>query len=352
MRFGHRLDPRLYSEGKRVRRVYDGTSVKPGGKFLVFLLYAHERVPLFTQTFIDAVQRSTFNLVLVSNAELGDSLKAALLPACRLLIERANVGRDFGAYKDGISIVTKRFPEIARLVLGNDSVAFLPENLDALLRALDGPEDFIGVSEVYDHHYHVASFLLSFGPRVLRSEAFGRFWRNYLPIGTRRWAILKGEGPLTATLLKAGFRPHVLFRLSTLRQHLRSVGDVNDLKPLLPPGIFATISGSAERDLPALIRHLSGRAPPPRPVADAVIQAAMATNQLHGAGFLFKRFMGLPVVKRDICYRQIHPLEQVAAVLDDVEPALRRAILEDFERRGDASRVPLLLLPLYHHGMI
>src|SRR5690606_25733917 len=108
------------------------------------------------------------------------------------------------------------------IVLANDSVYYLPDGLDRLLADLNGEHDFIGVSEVFDHHYHVASFLISFGPRVLQSAAFQRFWKRYLPIGTRRWAIFQGEGALTAELLQAGFRPHVLFRAQALKPHLQS----------------------------------------------------------------------------------------------------------------------------------
>jgi hypothetical protein len=223
-----------------------------------------------------------------------------------------------------------------------------------LLRALNGSEDFIGVSEVYDHHYHVASFLQSFSRRVLTSAAFRRFWDNYRPIGTRRWAILKGEGALTSALLKAGFRPHVLFRVSVLRGYLRAVDDLGALEPLLPPAVYDRVAGTAEPDLPELIRWRFARAATqaPRAVVDAVTDRVMATNQLHGAGFLFWRFMGLPLVKRDICYRRIHPLSQVASILTPVEAAARDEILADLERRGDGGQIPIVLRPLYRHGII
>jgi hypothetical protein len=354
LRFVHRLDPRLYSRRARLKAVRQGDAVKPSGAFLIFVFYATGPLPGFTRTFIDAVARSPFNLILVANAPVEHSLAAELLSRCCLLIERANIGRDFGAYKDGIGVLMERFPDAQRLVIANDSVFYLRDGLDSLLRALNGSEDFIGVSEIYDHHYHVASFLQSFSRRVLTSVAFRRFWESYRPIGTRRWAILEGEGALTSALLKAGFRPHVLFRVSMLRSRLRAAGDLGALKPLLPPAICDAVAGTAEPDLPELIRRRFARAATqtPRAVADAVPDRVMATNQLHGAGFLFWRFMGLPLVKRDICYRRIHPLPQVASILTPVEAAARDEILVDLERRGDGGQIPIVLRPLYHHGII
>jgi hypothetical protein len=354
LRVARRLDPRLYSRRARLKAVRQGAAVKPDGAFLIFVFYATGPLPGFTRTFIDAVARSPFNLILVANAPVENSLAADLLSRCCLLIERANVGRDFGAYKDGIGVLMERFPGVQRLVIANDSVFYLQDGLDSLLRALNGSEDFIGVSEVYDHHYHVASFLQSFSRRVLTSAAFRRFWENYRPIGTRRWAILKGEGALTSALLKAGFRPHVLFRVSMLRSRLRTAGDLRVLKPLLPPAIYDKIAGTAEPDLPELIRRRFARAAPEESpaVADAITNRVMATNQLHGAGFLFWRFMGLPLVKRDICYRGIHTLSQVASILSPVDAAARDEILADLERRGDGGQIPIVLRPLYHHGII
>jgi hypothetical protein len=139
-----------------------------------------------------------------------------------------------------------------------------------------------------------------------------------------------------------------------LRDRLRPAGDLGAFEPLLAPAIYDKIAGTAEPDLPELIRRRFARAATQESpaVADAVADSVMATNQLHGAGFLFWRFMGLPLVKRDICYRRIHPLPQVASILAPVEAAACDEILGDLERRGDGGKIPIILRPLYHHGII
>src|SRR5262249_10190819 len=155
-------------------------------------------------------ERSPLNLVVVSNAELDSYLRAQLLEKCYLLIERANLGRDFGAYKDAINIVLRRARNVDRLGLLDDSLFYFLKGLNKLVSDLDGPQEFIGVTEVFEDHYHVQSFMLSLGPSVIRSRQFRKFWQRYRPISTRRWSIHKGEVRLTRRLTKAGFSPHVL----------------------------------------------------------------------------------------------------------------------------------------------
>jgi len=324
-RMRQRLDPRLYRETRRVRTVTEGRLTKDTARFVVLVLYTRGDVPGFTRTFIEALRRSRFNLVIVSNGELAPSAISNLLDRCCMLIERENVGQDFGGYKDGISILRRR-GRIERLVLANDSVFYLPSGLDKLIADLDRDDDVIGVSETCDHHYHVASFLMSFGSRVVESTAFRQFWARYRPIGTRRWAIFHGEGALTAMLLRAGFRPCVLFRAADIGVRLRGCApdEAATASSLLPPRSRRRVKAQMETaDAPAL--------------ADSVVAAIMAGNQMHAGGFLFRRYFGLPLVKRDILYRDIYPLDDISDVLADVEPALRGEILGDIERRGSIN---------------
>lgn len=337
----NRLDPRVHSEAMRVRSVREGGDQKAGGKFFVLVLYCTTTLPTFTRTIIEAVARSPFNLVIVSNAQLTAALTDELLGKCRLLIERNNIGRDFGGYKDGVAVVLRRF-DVERLVIANDSVFYLNEGLDDLIARLDGQHDLIGVSEVYDHHYHVASFLMSFGRRVVQSRAFREFWQGYKPLGSRRWAIFRGEGDLSAQLLRAGFRPHILYRAVHLRPYLANQDAV---LPLLPLQVRAWLAGAGEprsttflHKVAIAVKRLRGLPPAQRQGADLVIDEVMGRNQMHAAGLMFRKFMGLPLIKRDLYYRDVYSLDDLAASLADQPPALRDEILADLRRRGNSER--------------
>src|SRR5581483_3500559 len=93
MRLWFHLDPRLYSEKRRLRSVENGAQAKKSNCYVLFVLYAQPPLAAFTQTLIDAVGRSALNLVIVSNRALAPGFKTSLLQQCHLLIERENLGR-------------------------------------------------------------------------------------------------------------------------------------------------------------------------------------------------------------------------------------------------------------------
>ncbi len=347
-----RLDPRLYFETLRIRTIIDGRDVKATKKVAIFLLYCDAPLPRLTLNLIESFKRSPFNLVVVSNKNLDAATTSQLLDRCCLLIERVNVGRDFGGYKDAISVVLRRFQEIERLVIANDSVFYFESGLDGVVAALDGPDDFIGVSEVLDHHYHVASFLISFGRTVIESAAFRRYWKRYRPIGTRRWAIFRGEGHLTATLVRSGFQPKVLFKAEHLRRHLRarSSAELRDLVALLPTEVRDEMRAQFDELARRLDDGSAGGAALDKDIADAIVGAIEARNQMHAGGFLFRKYLGLPIVKKDIVYREIYALEDVPRVLGALDDADLADVMADLRRRGTAAQLGMLRRVFYRHS--
>ena len=344
-----RLDPRLYSERRRIRAVAEGGACRPSQKVAVFVVYSRTRPPAFTTHIIAALNRRSFNIIVVSNGGLDRQSRAALLADCCLLIERENVGRDFGGYKDGIRIALQRFPQLQRLIIANDSLYFLPGRLDALVEALDGPEDFIGVSEVFEHHYHVASFLLSFGPGVVADPEFRRFWQGYRPLATRMWAILQGEGELTRRLMAAGHKPHVLFRAQQLLPKLRALGaDERE-------AAMALFSRPMRQALMSVLSPPSAAVQPsPDGFATAVVEEVLARNQMHAAGLAFVKFLGLPLIKRDIVYREQFTLAEIEALASGLglPAALQGGIIADLDRRRPPQRRNVLRRLLYRHGFV
>lgn len=388
MRLWYFLDPRVYFQRLRIRSVTDGTVDKKSDTFFVFVLYTKSPLPSFTSGAFDAIARSPHNLIVVSNAPLPPLFKAELADRCHKVIERSNVGRDFGAYKDGIGYVLEHYPAAARIVVMNDSVFFLRKTLDKLIADLNGPQDFIGVTEVHQFHYHVQSFMLSFGKAVLQSAAFRRFWKRYLPINTRRWAIHRGEIRLTQKLTKAGFRPHILFQAAHLLPHLQSrpVREVIEATRLLPievrgdlyanflPVLGEKYSSAAVSSVEAIasgIRRVQAgpfgsQAPPLHINAQAasmeqwsfrifpnqIVFSISQHNQMHHGGFLFIKYLGLPLLKRDIFYRELYTLEDVHQFLTDVGEPLRDDILSDLRRAGSGAHLRGLYRIMYRHGSL
>lgn len=382
------LDPRLYSRRLRMRRFTEGQVDRKSKKYVVFALYAKTTLPTFTTNLIDAVGRSPFNLIIVSNAKLDPLLRAQLQEKCYVLIERSNLGRDFGAYKDGVEYVFEHESDPERIVIVNDSIFFFARGLDKLLADLDGPHDFIGATEVLEIHYHVQSFMMSFGCQVLNNARFRKFWKKYRPVSTRRWSIHKGEVGLTRMLTKIGFRPHILFQAPQLMLHLgrRTVRDVLEAVYLFP-GYFrdllykqfdeivgeggrtesiATLETISQgvRTLPMArtgdagkLGHISGQAIMMEKwnfeiLSNLIVSMIANRNQIHVGGFLFMKYLGLPIVKRDIFYREVYALEEVYRILTELNEPLRDEVMSDLRRGGTAMHLKGFRRRLYRHGSI
>lgn len=388
-RLVHRLNPRLYFPSLRIEEVLEGDRQKKDNTYFILVLYSKGPAPEFLTNLIDAIDKSPHNLILVSNFKLSPLQKAELSEKCRVLIERKNIGRDFGGYKDGIDYVMSHFPDVGRIVLVNDSLFFFRKSLDKLIADLNGPQDFIGVTETQEFHYHVQSFMLSFGPAVIRHHAFLKFWKKYRPIGTRYWTIHRGEVRLTREITKAGFRPHILFPTAHLFNHLqrRPVRDAIEHVRLLPiPArrnlykaflsfIGESNSASSLSVLEAVAYGVRRMQPGARGSGDGrlvqinnqaagmdqwslgifpdkLVSAISQKNQMHYGAFLFMKHLGFPILKRDIFFRRLYTLEEVHQILTELGEPLRDEVLSDLRRTGSGENLRRLRGLMYRHGMI
>ena len=390
MRLWWALDPRVYFQKLRIKRVNEGTVAKRDGVFYVFVLYCKSQLPEFTENGLNAIAGSPHNLIIVSNTTLSPLIKKKLLNKCHKLIERKNVGRDFGAYKDGVNYVLEHYPDAGRIVIVNDSVFFLRRNLDKLIADLNGPYEFIGITEVHQFHYHVQSFLLSFGGDAIKSKTFIRFWKRYLPINTRRWAIHNGEIRLTRVMTRAGFRPHILFQAAHLLQHLQSMParEVIENTRLLPTEIRSQIysnylsvlgerysatglstveaiasgvrpisNGAVRATADSQVNRLSSRAADMEQVSlgifpSQIIHSISQNNQMHHGGLLFIKYLDLPLLKRDIFYRELYSLEDIYEFLTNIGEPLREEMLGDLRRSGSGAHLRGLFRIMFRHGSL
>lgn len=354
-----RLDPRVYDETARVEGIEEGARSHGSNKCAVLVLFCDEPLPDFTTSAVDAFNRRGYEVIVVANKNLHPMARAYLLANCRLLIHRKNIGRDFGGYKDAISIVSRRFPDLQRLLISNDSIFYFRPGLDDLIAQLDGPQDFIGASEVFPHHYHVGSYLISFGPAVLRSKPFRDFWDSYKPISTRRWAILRGEGGLTAVLVNAGFKPQIVFPAEDLRRALSasSAEELRRLIELLPQGSRARCQALlaealARSQAKAASCQLSAGAPALPEAADIILHPILEQNQIHAGGLLFHKFLGMPIIKRDVVFRELYSVDEVLSGLSSLTPQALSEVKTDLLRRGSAASLGIWDRLLYRHGAL
>jgi lipopolysaccharide biosynthesis protein len=209
----HVLVGHLLRIGSYKRRVWAGKDpCKASNYHAVYCHYDQEGV--VHDYVIDQLAQlaaAGFRITFVSNARRLTSASIAKAGEfCRQLIWRRNVGYDFGAYKDGIAAVGD-LSRCDRLLLMNDSVYGPFKPLNAILDAVDfSKADFWGVTDCWDHHYHLQSYFVLFSKKALETPAFRKFWRR-LPYINNKFAVIHhAEVKLTQKLTRQKLRAAVL----------------------------------------------------------------------------------------------------------------------------------------------
>jgi len=183
------------------------------GKVCVFVHFDRKgEVHDFVMHYLRALRLAGFSIVFVSNAP---KLKPAALQKVKslssLILRRANIGYDFGGYKDGISAIPN-LEKLEMLLLANDSVYGPFTSLAAILeRTRTTRAQFWGLTDCWDKAYHLQSYFLLFGPEVLNHEAFQSFWRKVRYVNSKSYVIRKYEVGLSQNLTQAGLRGAAFF---------------------------------------------------------------------------------------------------------------------------------------------
>lgn len=180
---------------------------------------------------LDHLAKNDFSVVVVSNGPLRPQDRAVLSGKAAIVLQRPNVGYDFGGYRDGIRHLWSLGHDTSRLVLLNDSTWFpLRRDDDSLARmeALDA--DLAGhiFKTELEHdplHDHVESHLLMFSRTFLRSRDFREFWSRYRMSNHRSTTITVGEKAVTQLARRGSWKIAALMDREWLLQTLASMGD-------------------------------------------------------------------------------------------------------------------------------
>lgn len=152
-----------------------------------------------------------FGCVFITNAHPPADDWAAIAEDAALRIRRANVGRDFGAWRDAAAMAIQRFGTPRELLLTNDSVLgpFLP--LQPLVDAWRaGGDGFLGFTESLGGGVHLQSYaLLGRGQKAV-AEMLSHL-ANLKDTRSKWLLVQRGEIGLSQRMLKAGVPCWALF---------------------------------------------------------------------------------------------------------------------------------------------
>jgi hypothetical protein len=228
----------------RLMRMTQGV-VAQGKEIAIYLIYAPGGVQGSHLHMLSELVRAGISPIVVSNLPLSDTDRAALCASALRVIERPNVGYDFGGYRDGILSIADLLPSLDRLWILNDSAWLVDQTPSWFDEARAMGRDFVGsvskfgVSkvDVEDHHqiewaidhpnqkFHLASNTWCLGPTVLRNPGFLTFWKRLQVRNSKYYTVRRGEIGFSRWVIDRGFSYGTTLGVDRLDRELSCLDD-------------------------------------------------------------------------------------------------------------------------------
>ncbi|WP_247926270.1 rhamnan synthesis F family protein [Streptococcus parasanguinis] len=171
------------------------------------VLYQLEQIkPLFSR------------VILISNSRLEKNYMRKLeIIGITEIIQRANIGFDFAAWRDGMDYVGfDHLEKYDSVTLMNDTCIGPLWPLEPYFRSFESAIDcdFWGMTNFKKTKYfreHVQSYFVSYSREVVSSKVFKSFWMNVKSYDNVRQVIDNYETKFTSELKRTGFNYQVVF---------------------------------------------------------------------------------------------------------------------------------------------
>lgn len=228
------LDPvrRLYHDYFATNLVSFTKGKRPlTDRVAIILVFQPDGILDSTLLTLEHLQDNRWSIVVVVNHPVIGQDRTALLERCGTLIQRPNIGYDFGAYREGIRYLWAEDHHLDKLIIMNDSTWFPIRRSDTSLQRMEALN-----SDMAGHIYkiediknrkrdHLESHLLMFGPKFLAHPRFKRFWNKYLMSNNRATTIERGEKGISQLALSLGMHLGSLHNRDSLVKILKSKSD-------------------------------------------------------------------------------------------------------------------------------
>jgi hypothetical protein len=204
----------LRGRGKNLIRIEPGIDPQPDALCLaIYVHYAPSgQISAMVRRQLLLLRQAGFAVVFASMAPgvPQDDWEAAR-EVCALVVQRRNFGLDFGAWRDLVPELRRRWPPPEELMLANDSVLGPIRPLQPVIEALRaGGEGFFGLTESLQGGPHLQSYMLLAKGRSAASDLLG--FLDGLYVSHSKWLLVQlSEIRLARWMRGRGHRVAALF---------------------------------------------------------------------------------------------------------------------------------------------
>ncbi len=307
-------------------------------RLAIFAAFHGPEVTISNLAYVRCLKAAGFQVVYVHNGHLSPHSIGQLHSFCVTVLERINLGQDWGSFKDAY-LNLRRFgwlKNVEWLLFCNDSVHFLgdqigdkfAEKLDQQLSTIEEP--VLGLNENLQLWQHLQSFFVAIRPEVFNAPDFVDFWKSYFPLSHRYHAINKGEVRWSLRVLNR-YPRKVLYTPGALADYaFKAFEDKTYLgiSRLLIPKCCASVVDGLRSHIAEEISVDSDRkrrAPSGGLFTTSYVYwdqlVALggifeSTNTSHSCALMFTALLGSPFLKKDICRQNIYTLAQLRQFLE------------------------------------
>ena len=313
--------------------VEKGKNEHNNNNYAIFLIYQPNEISWYVKNALDSLNDAKINVVVVVNHEIDEAKLLYLKEKSNIVIVRNNKGFDIGAFRDSTLYLNSLNINISRLIYINDSVYFFNEGLLSLfLKLAESKSDICAPFENWEIHYHIQSFCFSVSGRIFKNDTFQNFWKNYVSVNSRLWAINEGEVGLSRTIVPLADSIEIIYRPNNLRAPLDGIQDLESRANLIRmiPIPFRTQTS----EIFSMMRSEA---------TQFFISKIGTSSQIHTGGFIYRKYNHCPLMKRDLLFREQFTIDEIEYALNNIgHEGHLDEIMADFRRKGKSSQLPMI----------
>ncbi|MCX8956306.1 hypothetical protein EHW65_03115 [Erwinia psidii] len=215
---------------------------QPAELVVVMALYEKGLLRKDVEKFLTALKKKGAMIIAANTSALAKAETERVSHLIDVYIERDNLGRDFGSYKECFDYFyqNKINQHCKRLIICNDSVFYSTDGLDVFIEEMvKTKKNVLGATENHDIERHLGSFFISVSEKVVNSKKFIDYWSNYKKTNVRPKIIKNGELGLSRVLksLSCGDDDFVsLYNAHSIEKQTTNIRDIIKLISLMRDG--------------------------------------------------------------------------------------------------------------------